>query len=245
MIINSGKDDVFLQYSNRDISKRSILIIIPLAFFLRAISLASSEGDLVDTVKLAVNQINEAGGVLGRSLKAVVVDGASNWRRFAQEAERLITKDKVPVIFGCWTSACRKAVKPVFEKYNHLLFYPLQYEGLEQSPNIVYTGAAPNQQIVPSVLWALENIGKRVYLTGSDSIFPRTANMIIKDLLANYKIELLGEHYLPPGSTDVSAVTEEIKRLQPDLIFNTIHGDSNIAFFKAIGQHEGRSLRFC
>lgn len=197
-------------------------------------TMAFSERNLVDAATLAIEQINAAGGVLGRPLQALVVDGASDWTRFALEAERLITKEEVPVIFGCWTSACRKALKPIVEQYNHLLFYPLQYEGLEQSPNIVYTGASPNQQIIPSVHWALENIGKRVLLVGSDYIFPRTANMIIKDLLKVNQIEPLGEYYLPLGTTNVAAVIDEIKKLKPDLIFNTINGDTNIHFFKAL-----------
>jgi urea transport system substrate-binding protein len=197
-------------------------------------AMAFNERNLVDAVMLAAEQINAAGGVLGRPLQLIVVDGASDWDRFAAEAERLIEKDKVAVIFACWTSSCRKAVKPVVEKHRHLFFYPLQYEGLEQSPNIVYTGAAPNQQIIPSVHWALENIGKRVYLVGSDYVFPHTANMIIKDLLKNYHLEVLGEFYLPLASMDIAPVMAEIDKLKPDLIINTINGDSNIAFFKAL-----------
>ena len=197
-------------------------------------TMAFSERGLVDAATLAIEQINAAGGLLGRPLQPVVVDGASNWGRFALEAERLINNIKVPVIFGCWTSACRKAVKPVVEEYNHLLFYPVQYEGLEQSPNIIYTGASPNQQIIPSVHWALENIGKRVLLVGSDYIFPRTANMMIKDLLKVNQIKPLGEYYLPLGTTDVTTVINEINRLKPDLILNTINGDTNIAFFKGL-----------
>lgn len=197
-------------------------------------TMAFSERDLVDAVTLAVEQINASGGVLDRPLKMVVADGASDWRRFSSEADWLISKEHVPVIFGCWTSACRKAVKLVVEKHNNLLFYPLQHEGLEQSPNIVYTGAAPNQQIVPSIQWALENLGKRVYLVGSGYIFPRTANMIIKDLLNQYQIKVLGESYLPLGSTNVETVINDIRKLNPDLILNTINGDTNIAFFTAL-----------
>ncbi len=197
-------------------------------------TMSFSERDLVDAVTLAVEQINASGGVLDRPLKMVVADGASNWGHFASEADRLLSEEHVPVIFGCWTSACRKAVKPVVEKHNNLLFYPLQYEGLEQSPNIVYTGAAPNQQIVPSIQWALENLGKRVYLVGSDYIFPYAANMIIKDLLKQHQVEPLGESYLPLGSTNIATVISEIRKLKPDLILNTINGDTNIAFFSAL-----------
>ena len=195
-------------------------------------TMAISETALVDASLMAIEELNKRGGVLGRKLHPIVVDGASNWDQFALEAEDLITQHQVSVIFGCWTSACRKAVKPVIEKYNHILFYPLQYEGLEASPNIVYTGAAPNQQIIPSVHWALENIGKNIYLVGSDYVFPRTANMIIKDLLKNRNISVLGETYLPLGSHDVAELIDDIRLKNPNLIINTINGDSNVAFFK-------------
>ena len=199
-------------------------------------TMAISEASLVDATMMAIEEVNKRGGVLGRQLKPIVVDGASNWEQFSLEAEDLITQDQVSVIFGCWTSACRKAVKPVVEKYNHLLFYPLQYEGLESSPNIVYTGAAPNQQIIPSVYWALENVGKKIYLVGSDYVFPRTANMIIKDLLKNRNISALGETYLPLGSIEVSEVIEDIRQKKPNLIINTINGDSNVAFFRELSK---------
>ncbi|WP_281560485.1 urea ABC transporter substrate-binding protein [Thalassomonas sp. RHCl1] len=197
-------------------------------------TMAFSEKDLVDALTLAVEEINRSGGVLGQPLQPVIADGASNWDQFASKAKQLIVQDQVPVIFGCWTSASRKAVKPVVEQYQHLLFYPVQYEGLEQSPNIIYTGAAPNQQIIPSIHWALENLGQRVYLLGSDYIFPRAANMIIKDLLKKRGLTPLAEVYLPLGSNDVSSVIRDIRQLKPDLIFNTINGDSNIAFFTAL-----------
>ena len=197
-------------------------------------TMAISEKALVDASLMAIEEINHHGGVLGRSLEPIVMDGASNWDQFALEAEDLITQHQVSVIFGCWTSACRKAVKPVMEKYNHLLFYPLQYEGLEASPNIVYTGAAPNQQIIPSVHWALENVGEKIYLVGSDYVFPRTANMIIKDLLKNRGIQALGETYLPLGSTEMADVKTDIQQKKPNLIINTINGDSNVAFFKSL-----------
>ena len=144
-------------------------------------TMAISETSVVDATLMAIEEINEAGGVLGRQIEPVVVDGASDWPTFAREAERLISKERVRAVFGCWTSASRKTVKPVFERHDHLLFYPVQYEGLEESPNIVYTGAAPNQQIIPAVQWCFDNLGKRFFLVGSDYVFPRTANAIIKD----------------------------------------------------------------
>ena len=139
-------------------------------------TMAISETTLKDTMLMLVEEQNKKGGLLGRPLEAVVVDPASNWPLFAEKARELIEKEKVAAVFGCWTSASRKTVKPVFEKYDHLLFYPVQYEGLEQSPNIVYTGAAPNQQIIPAVKWCFDNLGKKFFLVGSDYVFPRTAN---------------------------------------------------------------------
>lgn len=199
-------------------------------------TMAFSERDLVDVLTFAIEEINASGGVLGRPLRPLVADGASNWDQFATEAERLITQERVAVIFGCWTSSCRKAIKPVIEEHQHLLFYPVQYEGLEQSPDIIYTGATPNQQIIPSIHWALENIGERVFLVGSDYIFPRAANMLIKDQLASRGITPLAEEYLPLGSPEVDLIIAEIRRLKPDLIINTINGDSNVAFFQALSE---------
>lgn len=199
-------------------------------------TMGSSEQPVVDATLLAIREINERGGVLGRQIEPIVVDGQSDWPTFAREAERLITQEEVNVIFGCWTSACRKTVKPVFEQYNHLLIYPVQYEGLEASPNIIYTGAAPNQQIIPAVAWSLENLGQRLFLVGSDYVFPRTANAIIRDQAAAAGAQIVGEEYLLLGSTDVDAIVRQIVRTQPDVILNTINGDSNVAFFSALRQ---------
>ena len=199
-------------------------------------TMAISETPLVDAVRLALNEINANGGLLNHPLEMVIADGQSNPAIFAKEAERLITQEKVDVIFGCWTSASRKAVKPVVETYQHLLFYPVQYEGLEQSPNIIYTGSAPNQQIVPAVRWALKNLGHRVYLIGSDYIFPRTANRIMKDFIHVTGSVLLAERYLPLDSNDVEGIVREIEKLKPDVVLNTINGNSNAYFFKALSQ---------
>jgi urea transport system substrate-binding protein len=162
------------------------------------------------------------------------VDGRSDWPTFAREAERLITEEKVSVIFGCWTSACRKTVKPVLEKYNHLLFYPVQYEGLEQSPNIVYTGATANQQLIPAVKWCFDHLGRKFFLVGSDYVFPRTANAIIKDQIAALRGEVVGEDYIRLGSRDVKEAVRKISQLRPDVILNTINGDTNVAFFREL-----------
>jgi urea transport system substrate-binding protein len=203
-------------------------------------TMAQSEIPLVDAVQLAMNEINAQGGVLGKSLEMVIADGQSDPAIFAKEAERLITQENVSVIFGCWTSASRKAVKPIVEKYNHLLFYPVQYEGLEQSPNIIYTGSAPNQQIIPAIRWTLKNLGKRVYLIGSDYIFPRTANRIMSDFIRVDNSKLLAERYFPLGSQDVTNVVAEIEKLKPDVILNTINGDTNAAFFQALSQSSAK-----
>lgn len=196
-------------------------------------TMAASEKPLIDAAMLAIEEINAKGGVLGLPIEAVIADGQSNDAFFAQQAERLITQEKVYALFGCWTSACRKAVKPIVEKHQHILFYPLQYEGLEQSPNIVYTGLSPSQQLIPATAWALKNLGKRFYLLGSDYIFPRAANMIVKEFLTFQGGQVLKERYLPLGNTNMQDVISEIRELKPDVILNTINGDSNNAFFKA------------
>lgn len=160
---------------------------------------------MVDAEKLAIKEINEAGGVLGKQIEAIVEDGQSDWDKFSEKAKKLIEQDKVVTVFGCWTSASRKAVKPVFESKDHMLWYPVQYEGQECSKNIFYTGAAPNQQIEPSVDWLLEEYkDKPFFLVGSDYVFPRTANTIIKAQLEAKGGKHVGEEYIQLGSTDVT-----------------------------------------
>ncbi|HEY8097922.1 MAG TPA: urea ABC transporter substrate-binding protein [Methylobacter sp.] len=206
-------------------------------------TMAVSERPLVDAVQLAVSEINARGGVLGRPLEMVVADGHSDENIFAREAERLIAQEKVSALFGCWTSSSRKAVKPIVEQHRHLLFYPVQYEGLEQSPNIIYTGSAPNQQIIPGAHWALKNLGKRVYLLGSDYVFPRTANRIIRDIVRAAGGQVLGERYLPfDNSIDLAVSVAEIQQLKPDVIFNTINGDNNFDFFQALQTTDTKNI---
>jgi len=197
-------------------------------------TMAISEKPVMEATLLAVEQINANGGVLGRQIEPVIVDGKSDPAVFAREAERLISEEHVSVVFGCWTSACRKMVTPVFEKHNHLLFYPVQYEGLESSPNIIYTGAAPNQQIIPAVSWALKQFGSRLYLIGSDYVFPRVANWLIHKQVKVLKGTIVGEHYIPLGSHDMAAIVADIKQRKPSVVINTINGDSNAAFFHAL-----------
>ena len=170
---------------------------------------------------------------MGKMLEPVIEDGASDWPTFAEKARKLIQQDQVAVVFGCWTSASRKAVLPVFEELNGLLFYPVQYEGLETSPNIFYTGAEPTQQIIPGVDFLVNELGaKSIYLLGSDYVFPRTANLIIKAQLEHLGITLAGEEYVPLGGTEFSTIISKIEEAKPDAIFNTLNGDSNVAFFK-------------
>ena len=197
-------------------------------------TMAISEVSVVNATLLAMEEINARGGVNGRRIEALVRDGESDGIIFAREAERLIAEDRVEVVFGCWTSDCRRTVRPVFERHDHLLFYPVQYEGIELSPNIVYTGAAPNQQIIPAVKWAMDNLGDRFYLVGSDYVFPHTANAIIRDQVQSLRGHILGEAYVLLGSAEVEAIADEIVRLEPDAILNTLNGDSNIAFFEAL-----------
>ncbi|MDB9447038.1 urea ABC transporter substrate-binding protein [Anabaena sp. CS-542/02] len=199
-------------------------------------TMAISERSVVDAERLAIKEINAAGGVLGKQIEAITEDGASNWDTFREKATKLIDQDQTVVIFGCWTSASRKNVKPVFESKDHMLWYPVQYEGQECSKNIFYTGAAPNQQIEPSVDWMLKNKGKEFFLVGSDYVFPRTANTIIKAQLEALGGKTVGEDYLPLGNVEVTPIISKIRQALPNggVIYNTLNGDSNVAFFKQL-----------
>jgi len=195
-------------------------------------TMRDSESPVVDAALLAIEELNQEGGLLGRPIEAIVADGRSDSATFAREAERLIGQEHVCTVFGCWTSASRKTVVPVFEAFDHLLVYPVQYEGIEESPNVFYTGATPNQQIIPAVKWAYAFEGKRrFFLVGSDYVFPRVAHEIIKDQLSELGAELVGEEFLTLGSTDVVSIIEKIIASKPDVILNSINGDSNEAFF--------------
>ena len=194
--------------------------------------MANSEKSLIDAEILALEEINAQGGLLGRRVEWVVADGQSDWLTFAREASRLIETEKVSVIFGCWTSASRKSVKPIVEKHNHLLFYPNAYEGLEQSPNIVYTGAAPNQHIIPAVKWSYDNLNARKYfLAGSDHIWSRGVHAIVNDCLRALGAEVVGEEYLLLGTSNVDALIAKIKQTRPDVILSTVTGDTNLPFY--------------
>lgn len=197
-------------------------------------TMAMSEVSVKDAELLAIEEINKAGGVLGKQIEPVIEDGASAPPTFAEKAKKLIQSDKVATIFGGWTSASRKAMLPVVEQYDGLLWYPVQYEGMEASENIFYAGAAPNQQIVPAVDWLLQNKGKKVFLLGSDYVFPRTANKIIKAQVTAKGGTVTGEEYTPLGYTDYSTIINKIKEQKPQVILNTLNGDSNVAFFKQL-----------
>ena len=200
-------------------------------------TMAISEKSVVDAELLAIEEINAAGGVLGKQIKPITEDGASDWPTFNEKAKKLIDQDKVVTVFGCWTSASRKQVLPTFESKNHMLWYPVQYEGQECSKNVFYSGAAPNQQIEPSVDWLLEKYkGQDFFLVGSDYVFPRTANNIIKAQLEAKGAKHVGEDYLPLGNTEVTPIISKIKKELPNggVIYNTLNGDSNVAFFKQL-----------
>ncbi|MGM1063861.1 urea ABC transporter substrate-binding protein [Saccharothrix sp. Mg75] len=197
-------------------------------------TMAISEVTVRDAELLAIEEINAAGGVLGEKLVPVTEDGASDWPTFAEKAQKLISQDRVAAVFGGWTSASRKAMLPVFERNKALLWYPVQYEGLESSPYIFYTGATTNQQIVPALDYLAAQGRKRMFLVGSDYVFPRTANKIIKAYAAAKGIEVLGEEYTPLGHTEYSTLVNKIADAEPDAVFNTLNGDSNVAFFKQL-----------
>lgn len=207
-------------------------------------AMAISEKAVRDAEVLAIEQINASGGVLGKKIKYIEEDGASEPATFATKAEKLIDIERVAAVFGCWTSSSRKAVKPIFEEYKSLLFYPVQYEGMETSPNIVYTGAAPNQQIVPAIEYLISNGYKKLFLLGSDYVFPRTANMIIKAQAAAAGVEVVGEEYADMDQTDFAAIISKIEAAKPDIIVNTLNGTGNVSFFKQMSEKNYSSKEY-
>jgi urea transport system substrate-binding protein len=206
-------------------------------------TMAISETSLKDVALMTLDEINQAGGVLGRKLEAVVVDPASNWPLFAEKAKELIQGQGVAVTFGCWTSVSRKSVLPVFEELNGLLFYPVQYEGEESSYNVFYTGAAPNQQAIPAVEYMMSKEGggaKRFVLLGTDYVYPRTTNKILRYFLTSKGVgeaDIL-EKYTPFGHSDYQTIVAEIKKFaqgKRTAVISTINGDSNVPFYKELG----------
>ncbi len=204
-------------------------------------TMAISESSLKDELLMLIDEQNKKGGVLGKKLEPVVVDPASDWPLFAEKSRELLSKDKVAVVFGCWTSVSRKSVLPVFEELNGLLFYPVQYEGEESSRNIIYTGAAPNQQAIPAVEYLMNEVGvKRWVLEGTDYVFPRTANKIIEAYLKQHgvKDEDILIHYTPFGHSDWQSIVSQIKAFgstgKKTAVINTLNGDANVPFYKEL-----------
>jgi urea transport system substrate-binding protein len=197
-------------------------------------TMAISETGSIQAERLAIEQINAAGGVLGRQIKIIQEDGASDWPTFAEKAKKLLVNDRVAAVFGCWTSASRKAVLPVFEKENGMLYYPTFYEGLEQSKNVIYTGQEATQQIIWGLDWVSKEKGAKSYfLIGSDYIWPRTSNKIARKHIENFmKQKVVGEEYYPLGHTNFNSLINKIKAVKPDCIYAIVVGGSNVAFYK-------------
>ncbi|WP_265944150.1 urea ABC transporter substrate-binding protein [Dechloromonas sp. A34] len=207
-------------------------------------TMAISETALKETVLMTIDEINKAGGVMGKKLEPVVVDPASNWPLFAEKARQLLTKDKVAVTFGCWTSVSRKSVLPVYKELNGLLFYPVQYEGEELEKNVFYTGAAPNQQAIPAVEYLMSKDGgeaKRFVLLGTDYVYPRTTNKILRAFLKSKGVADadIMEDYTPFGHSDYQTIIAKIKKFASEgkktAVVSTINGDSNVPFYKELG----------
>ncbi len=208
-------------------------------------TMAISETTLKDTVLMLVDEQNKKGGLLGKKLEAVVVDPASNWPLFAEKARELLAKDKVDVVFGCWTSVSRKSVLPVFEELNGLLFYPVQYEGEESSKNVIYTGAAPNQQAIPAVDYLMNDLEvERWVLAGTDYVYPRTTNKILEAYLKAKGVAAddIMINYTPFGHSDWQSIVSEIKAFgstgKKTAVVSTINGDANVPFYKELGNQK-------
>ncbi|MEQ8232136.1 MAG: urea ABC transporter substrate-binding protein [Gammaproteobacteria bacterium] len=199
-------------------------------------TMAISESGSVEAEKLAIKQINDMGGVLGRKIEIIQEDGASDWPTFAEKAKKLLVNDKVAAVMGCWTSASRKAVLPVFEKENGMLYYPTFYEGLEQSKNVIYTGQEATQQIIAGLDWVAKEKGaKTFYLIGSDYIWPRTSNKIARKHIENVlKGKVVGEEYYPLGHTNFGSLINKIKLKKPDVIYSIVVGGSNVSWYKQL-----------
>ena len=206
-------------------------------------TMAISETVLKDVALMTIDEINAKGGLLGKKLEPIVVDPASNWPLFAEKARQLISQDKVAAVFGCWTSVSRKSVLPVFEELNGLLFYPVQYEGEELSKNVFYTGAAPNQQAIPAVEYLMSKEGggaKRWVLLGTDYVYPRTTNKILRAFLKSKGVADgdIDEKYTPFGHSDYQTIVADVKKFAAGgktAVVSTINGDSNVPFYKELG----------
>ncbi|MEB3292264.1 MAG: transporter substrate-binding protein, partial [Synechococcales bacterium] len=194
--------------------------------------LAKGEIGVRDATLMAIAEINARGGILGRSIQPLLEDGASDPLIFALKAKQLLQTQQISTLFGCWSSACRKQLLPVLEQYNGLLWYPIQYEGLEASRHIFYTGVCANQQLEPALTWLLQHKGRRFYLLGSDYVFPRVTHRIAQSMIANWGGVVVGEQYLDLATEDFSTAIAEIKQLKPDVVLSTLNGSSNVYFYQ-------------
>lgn len=231
LVLGLGLAGYLVQRSSAEASRGPIVIGL-----LQALSgpTAAAEAPLVAATRLAVEEINAGGGLLGRRVELKVEDSRGDPRVAAAAAERLIGEARAVALFGCGSSSCRQAVKAVVETRRHLLFYPLAHEGMEQSAHIVYTGPTPNQQALPATDWAMHGFGRRVYLVGTEGLYPRRLGAVLRDFVMLGGGQVLGERYVPPGDADMGAVMADLQKLQPDVVLSMIAGDSNRAFFDAL-----------
>lgn len=197
-------------------------------------TIAIAEAALVEAEKMAIEEINAAGGVMGRKIEAVIEDGASDWPTFAEKTKKLLQRDKVAAIVGCYTSASRKAVLPVLNQMGGLLYYPTYYEGQEQDKSVIYTSQEATQSVITALEWMAKQQGKTFFLVGSDYIYPRTCNKIARPTIARVGGKVVGEEYAPLGHTEFSSIINKIKAAKPDWIYSTVVGGSNVAFYKQL-----------
>ena len=197
-------------------------------------TIAIAEASIVDAEKMAIEDINAAGGVLGRKIEPVIEDGASDWPTFAEKTKKLLQRDKVAAIIGCYTSASRKAVLPALNQFNGLLYYPTYYEGQEQDKSVIYTSQEATQSVIAAIEWMAKQQGKTFFLVGSDYIYPRTCNKIARPTIARVGGSVVGEEYAPLGHTEFSSIINKIKAAKPDWIYSTVVGGSNVAFYKQL-----------
>ena len=197
-------------------------------------TIAIAEASIVDAEKMAIEEINAAGGVLGRKIEPVIEDGASDWPTFAEKTKKLLQRDKVAAIIGCYTSASRKAVLPALNQFNGLLYYPTYYEGQEQDKSVIYTSQEATQSVIAAIEWMAKQQGKTFFLVGSDYIYPRTCNKIARPTIARVGGSVVGEEYAPLGHTEFSSIINKIKAAKPDWIYSTVVGGSNVAFYKQL-----------
>lgn len=197
-------------------------------------TIAIAEASLVDAEKMAIDEINAAGGVMGRKIEPIIEDGASDWPTFAEKTRKLLERDKVAAIIGCYTSASRKAVLPALSRANGLLYYPTYYEGQEEDKHVMYTSQEATQSVIAAIEWLAREKGKTFFFVGSDYIYPRTCNKIARPTVARLGGKVLGEEYAPLGHTEFSSIINKIKAAKPDCIYSTVVGGSNVAFYKQL-----------